>query len=273
LNVSTDHTPILHISPPEQRKTLLEALQRHIHETGGFDAQVDLPPMTDVEMEEDPLNASFASVTTVGEALETLMVMEMDDDFDEDSAIDGMREAAEEDDGGEIVGDIADPDFLEEESDIEDNMPAAAPPEPPPSASSLPKEMFSFSILNLSMYSGSFLTLKEGLLLVLKFCSDNKVTEQGTESLLKLLGTQLLSSDNIMPQTSYKMHQLIGLEVEDFAHHICINECYTFPQLRREEYQAHRTMCVRSVMPAVLKNEDEPLYPRESFTTSQFATC
>lgn len=184
------------------------------------------------------MDSSFTSTCNLQDVIQTLLFLEKEDEELEEE----MEEEAMEDDQVEDEEIYLDPDEEFEDDDDDEGKPfhqGESPEAHLEEAESLPPEMFSSDILTFLLFRDSPLTLGDALKFVLKFCSENKVNEQGLQSLLLLLGKVLLPQDNLLPLTLHKLYKLIGLETEDFAQHLCINECWTFPQLPRSKWTAH----------------------------------
>jgi len=212
--------------------------------------------------EDDPLNASFASIATAGDTLQTLLQLEDVDDLDDNEVLELLQE-----DEDQIVGEIGEEIVEDEEGDEvggEEEI-HGPPPAPQPSTSALPREPFSSEILGLPLYPGSSLTLKRAILLILDFCNSAKVNEQGLQLLLQLVGEELLPKQSALPRTTYLLYQAIGLNTEDFARHICVNECFTFPPLHRSQWAENcEDACPKCKEPR-FRYQGQSITPRKKF--------
>ena len=90
--------------------------------------------------------------------------------------------------------------------------------------------------LNKPVYEGSRLTLKQHLLRVLSNGAEGKISMVGLEKDLRFHSSQGLPDDNILPATTYQLFQLLGIDVDRFERHACVNGCEAFPHLLDSEY-------------------------------------
>ena len=93
-------------------------------------------------------------------------------------------------------------------------------------------------LLSEEAYPGCHRTLKQVLLMVMTLTSQNKLTLEALGDLLRVLH-QLLPPGNLLPQTTYKLFQLLGLNVDRFERHVCSKDCHVFDDLDKSEYAAH----------------------------------
>ena len=136
-------------------------------------------------------------------------------------------EGSESDDSDEKeADDAADAEEAEDAGDAEAGDEQEAPP------------FFESPFLSEFAYPGCHRTLKQVLLMVLTFTSANKLTLQAIGDFLCLL-CQLLPAGNRIPRTTYKLFQLLGLDVDRFERHVCSNDCHVFEDLDRSQYADH----------------------------------
>ena len=90
-------------------------------------------------------------------------------------------------------------------------------------------------LLSEPAYPGSKHTLKQFLLLTIKFASNSMLSMKGLSDLLLTLG-QLLPENHLVPPSTYLLFQLLGIEVEKYERHVCCKDCHVFPPLDPSEY-------------------------------------
>lgn len=57
--------------------------------------------------------------------------------------------------------------------------------------------------------------------------------------LLELLSFVLLPKPNSLPSSVYLLHKILGIDLNKFEEHVCINDCCHFPQIHRSEWADH----------------------------------
>jgi len=145
---------------------------------------------------------------------------------------------AEGSEGSEGASDADDVEDAEEVEDVEEAEEAEAGNDPEAPQEDEAPPFTESPWLSEKVYPGSHRTLKEVLLMVMTLTSQNKLTLEALGDLLRVLH-QLLPPGNLLPQTTYKLFKLIGLDVDRFERHVCSKDCHVFDDLEKSEYVAH----------------------------------
>ena len=99
--------------------------------------------------------------------------------------------------------------------------------------------LFNSPLLSQALYSGSQVTLKDALLLLLQWQSENEMSVTAFEHSLKLLAYVFLPQPNTFPTTIYQLNKLIGFNLSDYEEHVCVNDCCLYEKLDRDEWEDH----------------------------------
>jgi len=102
-----------------------------------------------------------------------------------------------------------------------------------------PTGLFNSPILNMPLYQGSELSLKDCLLMLLRWQRDNQISLVGFEELLQIYGTVILPQPNLLPTTIHQLHQVIGLNLDTLEEHVCVNDCHIFEKISKTEYEEY----------------------------------
>lgn len=70
-----------------------------------------------------------------------------------------------------------------------------------------------------------------------------KISLEALEELLKILSLTFLPDTNLLPKTVYKLHQLVGIDLDLLEEHVCENDCFLFPRLPKAAWRDHAGDC------------------------------
>ena len=113
-------------------------------------------------------------------------------------------------------------------------------------------------------YPGCPHTLKSCLLLIVKYCIDNKITMEALEHLLQILAF-ILPAPNRIPRSKYLLFKLLGIEVESYERHVCGNDCHVFPELDPSQYYEHENDACPVCQRARFRRHGASLAPVKKF--------
>lgn len=96
----------------------------------------------------------------------------------------------------------------------------------------------SSSSFDFPLHPGSDMTLRMFLATTVTWVSDNKISMTALEDLLKLQA-RMLPADNLVPESLYKFLDLLDINPREHEHHVCVNDCELFPDLKQADYAEH----------------------------------
>lgn len=67
--------------------------------------------------------------------------------------------------------------------------------------------------------------------MLVQWQSKNNISLEALEEILEIVGLVGLPENNSLPLTIFKFHSLIGLNLDIFEEHVCVNECHLFPKV------------------------------------------
>ena len=100
-------------------------------------------------------------------------------------------------------------------------------------------QLFSDPLLDCQVYDNSQVNLKTCSLMLIDWHHTNQISLTALEELLKFLAFVILPTENLMPSTIYQLHKLLGIDVDRYEEHICINECHYFPKVEKRHWKQH----------------------------------
>ena len=103
----------------------------------------------------------------------------------------------------------------------------------------LSKGLFRASRLDQPVYHGSLLTLRQYLLRLLANATKSKMSMVSLGNDLQFQSSQALPVGNLLPASTYKLFQLLGINIDQFERHACVGGCEAFPPLDRAEFINH----------------------------------
>ena len=99
--------------------------------------------------------------------------------------------------------------------------------------------LFHSELLDQKIYDGSQVSLKEAVFMLLKWQSDNEVSLEALKDQLKIISV-LLPQPNCFPTSIHALHKLIGVDLNKYKEHVCINDCYLFPKIKQSDWRDHK---------------------------------
>ena len=152
-------------------------------------------------------------------------------DFDFESNPPEPAAVSDSDEDGEDLWESSD------EDDVEDRGNGGEQQRPNPGVVIGPK-LFCQRQLELPLYPGSDLSLKQVILLLVNAATKNRLSLTALEDLL-VMNSAIFPKPNILPTSVYQLYQLLGINVNDFERHVCTNDCTLFPVRARQDYDVN----------------------------------
>jgi len=152
--------------------------------------------------------------------------------FDGEDEMDVDKSSSEEGNGFEEEIDFDDEsDSLEESSTSETDSLGSDSKYP---------GLFEKEELKRKLFSNSPLDLKGSLLSLMKWASDHKIGLEALGDLLVVIKKDLLPAENSLPASMHLLYKAIGLDLQLFEQHVCVNDCCLFPKLSKKEFKLHQ---------------------------------
>jgi len=94
---------------------------------------------------------------------------------------------------------------------------------------------FTSPLLDLPLYENAPVSVKTHLLGLLHAAASNKFSQKALEDVLKVEGASLPAGHRL-PTTVHTLHSLLGIDVDSFERHVCINDCMLFDHVDQKSY-------------------------------------
>jgi len=183
-------------------------------------------------------------------------IEDMDDDSgdpsDQDSHQDSDQDDVQQTDPSFEDEDYGGEDEISDSEDEEDGIPYG-------------NKLFESPLLSQALYSGSQVTLKDALFLLLQWQSENEMSVTAFEHSLKLLAFVFLPQPNTLPTTIHQLNKLIGFNLNNYEEHVCINDCCLFEKLDRDEWKDHSDQSCPTCGQLRFKKVGNNLSPQKKF--------
>jgi hypothetical protein len=90
------------------------------------------------------------------------------------------------------------------------------------------------------IFEGSKLTVFMAAFLFLMEKREGKIRDGAFDRLCRIIHEVLLPKGNLFPRSLYLMKKVVGCEdIDDYALHVCVNDCTTFPQIPKKDWKNH----------------------------------
>ena len=94
---------------------------------------------------------------------------------------------------------------------------------------------FTSPLLDLPLYENAPVSVKTHLLRLLHAAASNKFPQKALEDVLKVGGASLPAGHR-QPTTVHTLHSLLGIDVDSFERHVCVNDCMLFDHVDQKSY-------------------------------------
>ena len=119
--------------------------------------------------------------------------------------------------------------------------------------------------LDKPVYDGSRLTLKQYLLRLLQHTAEGKVSLTSLAKDLHFQSAQGLPAGNLLPATTYKLFDLLGIDIDRFERHACVGGCVAFAPLDPKEYLQHVDEKCKVCKEPRFERRGQAVSPRKKF--------
>ena len=146
-----------------------------------------------------------------------------------DSSLDSGSDSGSSSDSDLDSGSDSDSDDSDNESDNNNRNKEAS------KTGEVEDDDFLAPLLKQLLYPGCKLNLHETLLLLLQWQTNGKISQESFGQLLDVL-SMILPEDHVLPNKLNQIYSILGINVDRYEKHVCVNDCHLFDDIPKSEY-------------------------------------